>query len=48
MAKFGKKYRQKKIKEWEEHYVDYKALKHFIKVNKDPSKHILTLFLKNI
>lgn len=38
MAKFGKKFRQKKIKEWEENYLDYKSLKHFIKLNKDPSK----------
>ena len=26
MAKFGKKLRQRKIKEWEEHYIDYKPL----------------------
>ena len=38
MTKFGKKLRQRKIKEWEEHYIDYKALKHFIKENNDPSK----------
>ena len=39
MAKFGKKLRQRKIKEWEEHYIDYKGLKHFIKVNNDPRKY---------
>jgi SPX domain protein involved in polyphosphate accumulation len=38
MAKFGKKLRQRRIKEWEEHYIDYKALKHFIKLNNDQSK----------
>ena len=38
MAKFGKKLRQRKIKEWEENYIDYKALKHFIKLNNDSSK----------
>lgn len=38
MAKFGKKLRQRKIKEWEENYIDYKGLKHFIKTNNDPSK----------
>ena len=38
MAKFGKKLRQRKIKEWEENYIDYKALKKFIKLNNDPSK----------
>jgi len=37
MAKFGKKLRQRKIKEWEGNYIDYKALKHFIRVNNDPS-----------
>ena len=39
MAKFGKKLRQRKIKEWEAHYIDYKGLKHFIKVNNDPCKY---------
>ena len=38
MAKFGKKLRQRKIKEWEENYIDYKALKHFIKENNNPCK----------
>ena len=38
MPKFGKKLRQRKIKEWEENYIDYKALKHFIKENNNPSK----------
>ena len=38
MAKFGKKLKLRKIKEWEQHYIDYKALKHFIKVNNDSSK----------
>jgi len=38
MAKFGKKLRQRRIKEWEEHYIDYKALKHFIKENNNPCK----------
>ena len=38
MAKFGKKVRISKIKEWEGNYIDYKALKHFIKTNNDPSK----------
>jgi SPX domain protein involved in polyphosphate accumulation len=40
MAKFGKKLRQRKIKEWEQHYIDYKQLKHFIKLNNDPSKSL--------
>ena len=38
MAKFGKKLKQRKIKEWEGNYIDYKALKHFIRVNNDPCK----------
>jgi SPX domain protein involved in polyphosphate accumulation len=38
MVKFGKKFRETKIKEWEDNYIDYKSLKHFIKVNNDPSK----------
>ena len=38
MEKFGKKLREKKIKQWEEDYIDYKALKQFIKKNNDPSK----------
>ena len=38
MVKFGKKLREKKIKQWEEDYIDYKALKQFIKKNNDPSK----------
>ena len=37
MTKFGKKLRQRKIKEWEEHYINYKALKHFIKENNNPN-----------
>ena len=37
MAKFGKKLRQRRIKELEEHYIDYKALKHFIRVNNNPN-----------
>ncbi len=39
MAKFGKKLKLRKIKEWEQHYIDYKALKHFIKVNNDSCKY---------
>ena len=39
MAKFGKKLRQRRIKEWEENYIDYKALKHFIKENNNPGKN---------
>ena len=35
MAKFGKKYRQLQIKEWQKEYIDYKALKHFIKEKKE-------------
>ncbi len=31
MAKFGKKYRQQQIKEWEKEYINYKSLKQFIK-----------------
>ena len=38
MVKFGKKLRQSRIKEWKQHYIDYKQLKHFIKTNNDPSK----------
>ena len=34
MAKFGKKYRQLQIKGWQKEYIDYKALKHFIKEKK--------------
>ena len=41
MTKFGKKLRQRKIKEWEDHYIDYKSLKHFIKENNNPSKKYL-------
>jgi SPX domain protein involved in polyphosphate accumulation len=40
MVKFGKKLRQRTIKEWEENYINYKALKHFIRENNDPSKII--------
>ena len=35
MAKFGKKYRQQQIKEWEKEYINYKSLKHFIKEKKE-------------
>ena len=35
MAKFGKKYRQLQIKGWQKEYIDYKALKHFIKEKKE-------------
>lgn len=45
MAKFGKKFRQRKIKEWEQHYVDYKKLKHFIKENKSTGKTLLLNFI---
>ncbi len=38
MVKFGKKLRQRTIKEWEDNYINYKALKHFIRENNDPSK----------
>ena len=38
MAKFGKKLKQRRIKEWDEHYIDYKALKQFIKKNNNSSK----------
>lgn len=38
MVKFGKKFREKKIKEWEDNYFDYKSLKHFIKENNESSK----------
>ena len=41
MTKFGKKLRQRKIKEWEGNYIDYKGLKHFIKENNDPSKKFI-------
>ena len=41
MTKFGKKLRQRRIKEWEENYIDYKALKHFIKENNNPCKKYL-------
>jgi SPX domain protein involved in polyphosphate accumulation len=41
MTKFGKKLRQRKIKEWEDHYIDYKSLKHFIKENNNPCKKYL-------
>ena len=34
MAKFGKKYRQQQIKEWEKEYINYKSLKQFIKDNR--------------
>ena len=38
MVKFGKKLRQSKVREWAENYIDYKALKHFIKENNNPGK----------
>ena len=41
MTKFGKKLRQRKIKEWEDQYIDYKSLKHFIKENNNPCKKYL-------
>ena len=38
MVKYGKQYRELQVQEWAAHYIDYKALKHFIKENNDPSK----------
>ena len=46
MTKFGKKLRQRKIKEWEGNYIDYKGLKHFIKENNDPSKKFIFKMVK--
>lgn len=36
MVKFGKKYRQRKIKDWDSEYIDYKSLKHFIRTQSQP------------
>ena len=38
MVKYGKKLKQSISKDWEEDYISYKKLKHFIKENNDPSK----------
>ena len=38
MAKFGKKLRTKIIEKWKENYINYKALKHFIKENNSLGK----------
>jgi SPX domain protein involved in polyphosphate accumulation len=38
MVKFGKNLRQKRIKQWEKYYIDYKSLKHFIKENSNKGK----------
>ena len=34
MPKFGKKFKQLQIKEFEKEYINYKSLKHFIKEKK--------------
>ena len=48
MAKFGKLLRTKKIAKWKDNYIDYKALKHFIKENSNPCKSkSLLIILKN-
>ena len=47
MAKFGKRFRQQKVKGWEQEYADYKALKHFIKINKEKS-NFTTFYFKKI
>ena len=38
MAKFGKFLKKKLIEKWRVNYLNYKSLKHFIKVNNDPCK----------
>ena len=43
MAKFGKLLRKKIIEKWRENYINYKALKHFIKENSNPCKSKLLL-----
>ena len=52
MAKFGKKYRNNQIEEWKEHYINYKLLKHKIKIIKqkilsEPRDNTLNLASKN-
>ena len=50
MAKFGKKYRKLQIEEWRPHYIDYKILKHKIKLIKqkiDSSPREGTLYIGN-
>jgi SPX domain protein involved in polyphosphate accumulation len=38
MVKFGKILRKNILNQWEEKYIDYKSLKHFIKTNKNSCK----------
>ena len=46
MAKFGKFLRSKIITKWRDNYINYKSLKHFIKVNNDPCKLIYFLYFQ--
>ena len=38
MVKFGKFLRNNIIEDWEQDYIDYKTLKHFIKENRTSGK----------